>query len=522
MTVPDADLRYAPHGCKARETTVVTGITRRRVILLRNIVLLNSTILLLGGWIYTTSTLTHSERANVFHGRLSVKDRLSSVTLRDARHNPTSSAEKVGRSSCAGKSELRAVGLPSPMETIVAKSSRDVNGWLWAQESQSARNSRMKSPQAHQSAVHPSLEIDFVYKWVDGSRLAHLRRKRHWEKALSSKTTVGPNGMECPAIDIQQNSVRRERDNYELLFALRSLQMYAAWFRHIFIVVEGPHMIPHWLLLDYPHLSVIFHSDIFPEPQHAFLPTFNGHAVATVLHRIPCLSENFIAMDDDYFFTAPVFPENFFQIINGSVIGPTAVQEGGEVAPRREKGCHSAHHHDAANMNSASMMSMIKPRDVALHKFRRMRHEPYVASISARQHILENLFSNQTAALRAHRFRTKSDFHVESLAFNIAKNSEVLNLSGLVQPGQTSTLKCAFSAFSGENASKVFARLTRRADSNQFLGINDDMGDVTLDKGAMLRFYTDLWPRAAPWENATAVKLMLPLSPLSSNVNSDD
>ena len=59
-----------------------------------------------------------------------------------------------------------------------------------------------------------------------------------------------------------------------------------------------------------------------------------------------------------------------------------------------------------------------------------------VSSVSAHQHILEKLFPNETAALRAHRFRTKSDFHVESLAFNIALNSKILQLDGEVAIGR--------------------------------------------------------------------------------------
>ena len=35
--------------------------------------------------------------------------------------------------------------------------------------------------------------------------------------------------------------------------------------------------------------------------------------------------------------------------------------------------------------------------------------------------------------------------------------------------------------------------------------INDDMGEVSLDRDAMTSFYTELWPKAAPWENTSAV-----------------
>lgn len=480
----------------------------------RNALLILGTVLCVLLYVSTSSIrlLLHHELDSKGSSLRSVRDQKENVSARDSQPERVSHSEKYVESLCAGKSNLQAGAFPSQQEKVVARTSRDLDGWLWDDELDSERKFRMKTPVSSSNSTlgHSSLEIDFVFKWVDGSRLPHSQRKVYWERVLSDKLRMGPSGMECPAIDIQQNSVRRERDNLELLFALRSLHMYAPWFRHIFIVVEGPHMIPNWLLMDHPRLSIIFHSDIFPEPQAEYLPTFNGHAVGSVLHRIPCLSENYIAMDDDYFFTAKVVPENFFHIVSGQIVGPTAVQEGREVVPRSQKECYGAHHHDAINMNSAFMMSTITDTlkvspEVGLKEFRRMLHEPYASSVSAHQHILEDLFPNETAALRAHRFRTKSDFHVEALAFNIALNSNILQLDGQVAMGRASTLKCAFTAFTVGDADTVCKRLKRIASEKQFMGINDDMGEVSFDRDVMTSFYTELWPKAAPWENTSAV-----------------
>jgi hypothetical protein len=101
--------------------------------------------------------------------------------------------------------------------------------------------------------------------------------------------------------------------------------------------------------------------------------------------------------------------------------------------------------------------------------------------------------------------RTKSDFHVEALAFNIALNSNILQLDGQVAMGRASTLKCAFTAFTVGDADTVFKRLKRIASEKQFMGINDDMGEVSFDRDVMTSFYTELWPKAAPWENTSAV-----------------
>ena len=76
-------------------------------------------------------------------------------------------------------------------------------------------------------------------------------------------------------------------------------------------------MVPTWLNSSYERLTVVYHADIFPEPKDLYLPTFNGHAVASVLHRIPCLSDHYVAMDDDFFFHLIRSPRRFFR--NGRI-----------------------------------------------------------------------------------------------------------------------------------------------------------------------------------------------------------
>lgn len=49
----------------------------------------------------------------------------------------------------------------------------------------------------------------------------------------------------------------RFEDNEELRYSLRSLEQYAPWVRHIFIVTNG--QIPYWLNLDNPRVTVVTH-----------------------------------------------------------------------------------------------------------------------------------------------------------------------------------------------------------------------------------------------------------------------
>jgi hypothetical protein len=53
-------------------------------------------------------------------------------------------------------------------------------------------------------------------------------------------------------------------------------------------------------LLFLPQLCHIQVSSQIPD-----LPTFNSHAIEANIHRIPGLSDSFIAMNDDFFLTAP-------------------------------------------------------------------------------------------------------------------------------------------------------------------------------------------------------------------------
>ena len=112
-------------------------------------------------------------------------------------------------------------------------------------------------------------------------------------------------------------------DNEELRYSLRSIEKFAPWVRHIFLVTNG--QVPSWintyplfpklfaismppppslLLLtsptEHPRLTVITHAQIFTNVSH--LPTFSSPSIEVHLHRIPGLSKKFIYMNDDVMF----------------------------------------------------------------------------------------------------------------------------------------------------------------------------------------------------------------------------
>ena len=72
----------------------------------------------------------------------------------------------------------------------------------------------------------------------------------------------------------------------QLRFSLRSIEMYAPWIRHVFIVTNG--QVPDWLDLDNnDDVTVVTHAEIYQNSSH--LPTFASPSIEVHLHRIPNL-----------------------------------------------------------------------------------------------------------------------------------------------------------------------------------------------------------------------------------------
>lgn len=134
--------------------------------------------------------------------------------------------------------------------------------------------------------------IDLVYMWVDGS-------DPQWRAKRNSYLGVEADG--APVVEA------RWIDNEELRYSLRSVECYAPWINHIYIVTDGQR--PAWLNMEHAKVTVVGHRDIAP---HDALPLFNSQAIESCIHNIPNLSEHFILGNDDTLFAAPVTPDIFF------------------------------------------------------------------------------------------------------------------------------------------------------------------------------------------------------------------
>lgn len=148
-------------------------------------------------------------------------------------------------------------------------------------------------------------KIDLVYMWVDGSDKNWQKEKNKWLNITEKENNV------CEDSIVEA----RWRDNEELKFALRSVEQFAPWINHIYIVT-GFGQVPKWLNTNNKKITIVPQEQIMPADS---LPTFNSVAIEMCLMNIPNLSEHFLLSNDDMFFNKPLQP-NFFYDKRGRAI----------------------------------------------------------------------------------------------------------------------------------------------------------------------------------------------------------
>ena len=144
------------------------------------------------------------------------------------------------------------------------------------------------------------LEVDLVYLWVNGSDPQWCNRKNYWLRFADSSE----HELAVP---------ERWQDNDELKYSLRSVEAYAPWIHHIFIVTDRQY--PAWLKRNHPKITIVDHRDFIPEE---YLPVFCADAIESFVPYIPELGEYFLFANDDMFFGRPV-TEKLFYDDNGNV-----------------------------------------------------------------------------------------------------------------------------------------------------------------------------------------------------------
>ncbi len=228
--------------------------------------------------------------------------------------------------------------------------------------------------------VNPNFPVDFVFTWVQGADPAFIDKRAPYLPEKAERIQ-----------EYQGDSLYR--DSEELRYALRSLELYAPWFRRVFILTDAQR--PAWLREDEPKARIVDHTECIPAE---YLPTFNSHVIEAYLHRIPDLSEHFVYCNDDFFLLAPCEKTDFFTL-NGM---PYAFIDWRK-SRRRGYALHSPHAASFANARSYLEDHGIVPAPDFI-----TAHVPYPLTKSdmARAH---EFFAEAIAAFGRNKFRTLND-----------------------------------------------------------------------------------------------------------------
>jgi hypothetical protein len=227
-------------------------------------------------------------------------------------------------------------------------------------------------------------DIDVVYTWVDGS-------DELWQKNL--KTFIDTHGLQDYA-GASALAKKRFRNHDELRYSLRSIEAFAPWVHHIFIVTCGQR--PKWFK-DHPKITFIDHSAIFKNKEN--LPTYNSMAIESNLHRIPNLSERYIYFNDDVFLGSPTTPNDFYTKDGKFLLFFSRHSMKSSVPKLGEEGFY------AANKNTLCLLNSTYEKK---HRFQHS-HTPFPSLKSVVQKI-EALHPAIFSLVSSHHFRSLHDY----------------------------------------------------------------------------------------------------------------
>ncbi|MFB7290553.1 stealth family protein [Actinacidiphila glaucinigra] len=225
--------------------------------------------------------------------------------------------------------------------------------------------------------------IDVVYTWVDGA-----------DPELAAKRELHRPGGNVRTVNALASGASRFASHDELMYSLRSLDMYAPFVRNIHIVTDG--QTPSWLDTSAPGVRVVDHKEIFADP--SVLPVFNSHAIGTQLHHIDGLSDHYLYFNDDVFLGRPATAEQFFYA-NGIAKLPFSPFQFGLGAGHADEPAPNS-----AGKNVRALLWDAHERLIT-NKF---MHTPHPQLRSVMRDIEEN-FAEQVRATSGSRFRATTD-----------------------------------------------------------------------------------------------------------------
>ena len=146
--------------------------------------------------------------------------------------------------------------------------------------------------------------IDAVVTWVDGNDERHkAKRMRYGNSAMFNADDV--------AGDTRYSSVG------EIMYCIASINRFAPWINRIYIVTdEQDPKVGEFIKRHFPERQIptetVDHKVLF-RGYEEYLPTFNSLSIATMLWRIPGLSDSFLYFNDDVFLASPAKESDWFE-----------------------------------------------------------------------------------------------------------------------------------------------------------------------------------------------------------------
>eukprot|EP01029_Cantina_marsupialis_P009310 TRINITY_DN2176_c0_g1_i1.p1 TRINITY_DN2176_c0_g1~~TRINITY_DN2176_c0_g1_i1.p1 ORF type:complete len:388 (-),score=70.87 TRINITY_DN2176_c0_g1_i1:89-1252(-) len=198
----------------------------------------------------------------------------------------------------------------------------------------------------------------------------------------------------------------RSRDNNELQFLLRSLDMHMPWIRNVYLLVMDERIVPEWI--DQSKVKVITHKDIFGDL--AALPTFSSCSIETQFGNLNGdikMSDPFIYFNDDYFITKHIRKQDLFtKDGKGRLYYESSKSPGAkEYSSLRGTVATSPLLWDALMAHTSAMMDTISGE----HRYNRKKHAPHVFSQKIIKE-LEGKFPQEFNSTQFSKERAATDF----------------------------------------------------------------------------------------------------------------
>jgi len=335
--------------------------------------------------------------------------------------------------------------------------------------------------------------VPIVYTWVNGSDPAYREVRMKYCPHKPATRCVGGN---------------RDRTMDEIRFSLRSLSMYMPWWQgDLYFVTPGHY--PEWLNTSNPRVHLVNQDSLFPPEFKKNLPTFSSTPIEQFLFRcIPKPHKIFLYMNDDYFFSNLVRPEDLF---TDNLQGQSIFFERGQVHGREDKAMAYKKSRKkiwlASVYNSVGAFERVMKEELAAGLIqnpvpnsmkRFMKHQPFVWNVDVMRE-MHHLWRKEIEISNAHPHRTHDDILVP-FVHALYLMARYPPASWKVIPDPEATDEFKFVVLNEQASKEIETKLTDIAIKRpRFFTLNDGGNHGSVKKMATL-LLSRLFPDPSPYE----------------------